>query len=171
MPLYKITDDDLPLMLEWRNSESIRQCMFTQDIIDFEHHQAWFERESKKETSIWLMYRDENGLPLGIVSLVNIDTSKQAGYWGFYTSPDAERGTGRKMCHEALEYFFSHLSIKKVIGEVLESNSRSIRFHKKLGFTLRGISNDAILIKENYFSVYKFELLIENWNVKMKEEN
>ena len=42
--LRNICEDDLPLLLEWRNSPRIHSKMFTDHKITPEEHQAWFKK-------------------------------------------------------------------------------------------------------------------------------
>jgi RimJ/RimL family protein N-acetyltransferase len=49
MTLREIRKEDLLLILQWRNHPAVRSCMFSQEEIAYEDHQAWFEREKKKK--------------------------------------------------------------------------------------------------------------------------
>lgn len=163
MSLRKIQEADLELMLSWRNHASIRASMFSQSIIEMEKHRAWFSRESAKDNSIWLLYEDSSKKPAGIVYFCEIDRNASNAFWGFYAAPGAQPGTGTKMSVEALDFYFSKLDFHKLNAEVLESNERSLHFHRKLGFLVEGVFRDQYLGKDGYQSITRFGLLGEEW--------
>lgn len=154
MALRNIRESDLKLILKWRNHPSVRLCMFSQDEIQYEAHKAWFEKEKNSRNSKWLIYKDKEGNPLGVVSFTQIDTHSNHAFWGFYKDPLSPPGTGKIMCNEALIYCFDILGLNKINAEVLESNVVSQKFHESLGFVVEGV------FKEHYFSNGKYESII-----------
>jgi UDP-4-amino-4,6-dideoxy-N-acetyl-beta-L-altrosamine N-acetyltransferase len=173
MSLREITKDDLETMLDWRNHPSIRRSMFSQSIIEFEQHTAWFNRESKKDNSEWFLFVDEQGTPSGVVYFIDMDRTANHAFWGFYAAPEAPPGTGVRMAKEALDYFFLKLGFCKVNAEVLESNERSQRFHRKLGFQIEGVFRKHFWINGLYQDVVRYGLLKSEWDphcVNMRQE-
>lgn len=162
MSLRKIEEKDLELILSWRNHPIIRQSMFQQDTITIEAHRAWFHRESEKSDACWLIYSNESDTPSGVIYCTNIDTKNRHGFWGFYTAPDAPKGTGTAMCKEAINYFFDALELKKINAEVIESNQRSHSFHKKMGFNVEGVFIEHYKSKFGYESVTRYALIKKN---------
>lgn len=169
MPLREIGEQDLELMLSWRNHPSIRSSMFSQSVIGLEGHQAWFKRETKNDQSAWLLYLDLNSKPAGVVYFTDMDRIANHAFWGFYAAPDAPQGTGTRMGVEALDYFFNVLGFHKLSAEVLESNERSQKFHKKLGFQVEGVFRDHYFGSFGFESVTRFGLLSREWTVRKKE--
>lgn len=163
MPLRKIEENDLELVLKWRNSSVIRNSMFNQDIIVLEDHIAWFSKESKKDSSCWLLYLNSEGQPSGVVYCTDIDKKHNHAFWGFYAAPDAEPGTGTIMCTEALEYFFKVKKLNKINAEVIESNQRSHNFHRKMGFKLEGLFSEHYKTESGYESVTRYAILLSSW--------
>jgi UDP-4-amino-4,6-dideoxy-N-acetyl-beta-L-altrosamine N-acetyltransferase len=137
--LRTMAEADLPLVLKWRNSDFVRNYMYTDHIITPEEHRAWFSRARKDENARHLVF-EADGQPTGVVNVTNLDAANGTCHWGFYVGrPDAARGTGTRMGILALEYIFDHLHVRKCIGEVLAFNDASLRYHKRLGFTEEGI--------------------------------
>jgi UDP-4-amino-4,6-dideoxy-N-acetyl-beta-L-altrosamine N-acetyltransferase len=163
MPLRRIQQEDLELMLSWRNHQTVRLGMFSQSVIEIEQHRAWFRRESEKETSVWLLYVDTEENPAGVVYFTDIDSISSNALWGFYAAPGAKLGTGTRMGVEALDYFFVEEGFHKVNADVLETNQRSHKFHRKLGFQTEGVFRDQYLGKDSYESVTRFGLLESEW--------
>lgn len=163
MSLREIKKSDLELMLKWRNHPDVRLNMFSKSVIEFEQHRLWFERESKKDDSIWLMFLDEYNVPHGIVYFKEMNESLKNAYWGFYSAPSAPKGTGTKMGYEALNYYFYNLGFHKLNAEVLESNCKSYYFHKKLGFQIEGTLRDNYLGCKGYEDIIFFGLIDCEW--------
>jgi UDP-4-amino-4,6-dideoxy-N-acetyl-beta-L-altrosamine N-acetyltransferase len=163
MPLRKIQQEDLELMLSWRNHPSVRSSMFSQSVIELDQHSAWFRRESKKETSLWLLYLDTEKNPAGVVYFTEMDSVSSNAFWGFYAAPGAKPGTGTRMGVEALNYFFFEKGFHKVIADVLDTNQRSHRFHRKLGFRVEEGICGQHLRKKGYQNVTRFGLLKSGW--------
>ena len=168
MPLRKIQQEDLELILSWRNHPDVRSSMFSQSVIELDQHRAWFRRESEKETSLWFLYLDTEGNPAGVVYFTDIDGISSNAFWGFYAAPGARPGTGTRMGVEALDYFLVDKGFHKVNADVLDTNQRSHRFHRKLGFQAEGVFREQYLGKEDYRNVTRFGLLDSDWTDNRK---
>ncbi|WP_328186502.1 UDP-4-amino-4,6-dideoxy-N-acetyl-beta-L-altrosamine N-acetyltransferase [Marinobacter sp. OP 3.4] len=164
MSLRKVGEQDLELMLSWRNNPVVRASMFSQDVIHLNQHREWFRRESAKQDSAWFLFIDANKNPAGVVYFTNMDRIANHVFWGFYAAPGATPGTGTKMGIEALDYIFDTEGFHKVNAEVLETNERSYALHKKLGFRIEGTFNDHYLGRDGYESVTRFALMASEWS-------
>ena len=82
---------------------------------------------------------------------------------GFYTSPNAPKGTGKSLGFHALSYGFNDLYLNKVCGQALSSNIASINFHLKLGFSQEGILRDQYKQDTAYQDIICFGLLQKDW--------
>lgn len=168
MPLRKIEEADLELMLTWRNHPSIRQSMFSQVLIQPEQHRVWFRRQAQKDDCLWLIYETHENRPTGIVYFTDMDRAPKNAFWGFYAAPEAQPGTGTRMALEAIDLYFNELGFHKLNAEVLETNERSLRFHRKLGFKVEGVFRDQHLSEKGYQSVTRFGLLAAEWLERRK---
>lgn len=160
---------DLGKMLEWRNSDRLRAVMFTDRIITMDEHRAWFERLNKEKTAISKIF-EFHGRPVGVVNIVQIDNYNNKCSWGFYLGEvDVPRGIGSVMGYLALEYIFEVLSIRKLCSEVLAFNTRSIRFHEKMGFVKEGHLAKHVLKNGSYEDVVVMVHFHESW-IKSKNK-
>lgn len=123
---------DLDLVLAWRNHPDTRQHMLTQHTISQTEHEAWYTRHAIDPTQ-QLLIVEEEGKPFGFVRLNTALTEKTA-EWGFYIAPGMPKGSGKKLGNMTLDYAFDALDLQKLTGSVLTHNTRSIQFHKSLGF-------------------------------------
>lgn len=165
LPLRLLHKDDLDLVRQWRNHPEVRRYMYTQHEIGAEEHYAWYERVQHDETRHLLIF-EPNGRPTGFINFHVVDSQARRAEWGFYLAPDAPQGSGRELGQIALEYAFENLGVHKVCGETLEYNTRSIRFHKRLGFTHEATLRDHYFDGDTYHDVIGFGLLITDWSTR-----
>lgn len=159
--LRPVVERDLALLLEWRNHEKNRSMMITQSTIEYADHLKWFQRTQSEGKTVLLMY-EEQGQPLGYVNF----SGAQAGQvveWGFYTSPQAAKGTGLRMGSAALKLAFDQYRFHKVCGTVLAFNTASLVYHQRLGFSQEGEQRDQIQVGTQYVNLIHFGLLRVEW--------
>lgn len=159
--LRPITETDSDMLLEWRNTPSIRQFMYSSHIIKPEEHQQWYntiQNDSDRHPLVFL----RNNIPSGFV---NIGPIKPGGIaeWGFYAAPNSPRGTGKLLGSCVLEYAFCTLCLHKLCGEAVESNIASQRLHSSLGFRKEGELIDQFFDGHTYYTIVKFGLTAHQW--------
>lgn len=157
-----MTEDDLPMVLAWRNHPAVRSYMLTQNEISPEDHCNWFARVKDDKTRQQLIVMDGVD-PLGFIQFISVCQGGIAD-WGFYARPDAPKGSGKKLGHTALTYAFKHLGLHKVCGRVIERNLASISFHRKLGFREEGRLLEHQRIANQYHTLLYFGLLSREWD-------
>lgn len=153
-----MSESDLTLVLAWRNHESVRKFMFSQEVITFEKHKEWFEGANMSPLHKLFIYED-SGMSAGFVQMKETDAQSHVYEWGFYISPDAAKGTGTKMLQAGIKQAFYCENALKLYGEVLDFNHASIKLHDKLGFTKEGILRKHAFVKHAYHDVHCFGLL------------
>lgn len=161
--LKEIENDDLQLILSWRNQEPIRKVMFNSDIITWEQHVQWFNRLKKNEIARSKIFYFDN-IPYGVLNITQIDILNKRCEWGFYLcSRTAPKGMGTILGYTALKYVFRELNMRKVSAQVFSLNNKSIKFHEKLGFTQEGQLRAHVLKNEQYIDILLFGLLSTEW--------
>jgi UDP-4-amino-4,6-dideoxy-N-acetyl-beta-L-altrosamine N-acetyltransferase len=159
--IRELTEGDLPMVLTWRNHPSVRTFMLTQHEISLQEHRNWFERVKHEKNRKQLIVLDSSE-PIGFVQFNPVSPGSIAD-WGFYTKPDATKGSGTKLGNAALKYAFQDLGVHKVCGQAIESNAASIAFHQKLGFIEEGRLRDQQQINGQYQTLVCFGLLANDW--------
>jgi UDP-4-amino-4,6-dideoxy-N-acetyl-beta-L-altrosamine N-acetyltransferase len=158
-----IEEQDLSLVLEWRNSQRIRQWMYTDHWITEDEHLQWFERLQQTNDKKTLMYIRE-GESTGVINFTQIVPEHRRCSWGFYLGKEGlPSGTGSDMGNLALQHAFAHYPIDKVAGEVFDSNEASIRFHLKLGFVQEGVLHRHIFKGEQCYDIRCFALFRDHF--------
>lgn len=147
MPLRDLREDDLEMVLRWRNAPEVRRSMYRPHEISWDEHRRWFEGLRDDMSRRWYVYSDAHDAPQGVVYFTGLGAPASTATWGFYARPGAPRGTGTQMLLEGLELGFGPLGLAEVRGEALASNMASVRLHRKLGFTAEdapgALSGDA----------------------------
>lgn len=135
--LRKATEDDLPLMLAWRNNPVVNVGFYTQgtnkEVIDWVTHVDWFQNRNKDWRTFIIMSSDYYRRPIGVVTIGQLDHWQpeigyyigEIGLWG--------QGYGTEAVKLALNYIRNY-GRKSVHTTVLETNERSLRLLKSLGF-------------------------------------
>ena len=142
--LRPIKENDLELVLEWRNSFRVRNYMINNHIITIDEHKAWYNRLLHDDSSHCLIF-EMHGEPVGVVNFNDIDRERGICFWGFYLGREnLPKGTGTRMGTLGIKYAFHELGMQKICAKVLEFNQASIRLHQKLGFVLEGVLRDHV---------------------------
>jgi UDP-4-amino-4,6-dideoxy-N-acetyl-beta-L-altrosamine N-acetyltransferase len=157
-----LADGDLMRLHAWRNHAQVRAHMFSQDEIPFEQHQRWFEA-SLADARRHLFIYESAGVPLGFVGFTRLGAHPRVADWGFYSAPEAPRGTGSAMARRALDEAFGALDLHKVCGQALEHNLRSVGFHRRLGFADEGLLREHHWDGTRFVAVRCFGLLAREW--------
>ena len=166
--LRSIKDQDIEIMLSWRNAPSVRENMYTRHEISLAEHQSWWQKVKESLHHRYFMY-ECSGVPLGVIGFTDIDPENNNSSWAFYASPDAPRGTGSRMEALALEYAFSVLKLHKLKCEVLAFNKPVIKLHNKFGFMVEGIFREQHKTDKEYVDIYCLGLLKVEWECKRND--
>ncbi|HZG15383.1 MAG TPA: UDP-4-amino-4,6-dideoxy-N-acetyl-beta-L-altrosamine N-acetyltransferase [Candidatus Bathyarchaeia archaeon] len=167
--LRDLSEKDLELVWNWRNSERIRKYMYHDNIITLDEHLQWFSRLENDHTKRQKVF-ELNNRPIGIVNFSEIDQYHKRCKWGFYLGEEnLPKGTGTLMGYAGLSYIFEMENIRKVIGEVFEFNSASIQFHKKLGFYQEGCLRKHVAKNGEYIDILLFGYLQDEWQAYKPE--
>lgn len=166
--LRAIQDDELSLMLSWRNAPAVRANMYTRHEISEDEHRAWWSRTCQRTDQSYFMYEHETQ-PLGIVGITAIDMVNSNCSWAFYASPQAPKGTGSRMEYLALEYVFGSLELNKLYCEVLAFNTPVIKLHQKFGFVVEGVLRQHHQVDGEFIDIHRLGLLQAEWARKRME--
>ena len=161
--LRSLCEEDLKLILEWRNSERIRSMMFNDQPISWEEHKRWFNQLSQGNEASFRVFEMKSE-PVGVVQFKEIDRVKQEASWGFYLGKEnLIPGIGSMMGFLGIEHGFENLRLSKIYGEVIGSNEKSIRYHKRLGFEPIESRKAPIIREGRMQQVFSFQLTAGKW--------
>lgn len=161
--LREVTEDNLAMILNWRNQDFVRNMMFSSELISMEQHVKWFNKIKLSETSLSrIFYYDKK--PYGVVNFHNIDKLNNTCEWSFYIGePSAPKGMGTKLGVKALNYIFLEMKIRKLSAKVISYNEKSYFYHQKLGFVQEGYLKNHVIKEEVYRDVILFAQFNHEW--------
>ena len=162
-------EKDLPILLKWRNSDHIRPYMNNDHTVTDLEHQVWF-REIGRDITAQEMIFDFMGIPIGQLSISDIDRKNSTAYWGYSRGElDGPRGSGTAMEYLSLEYIFETLRIRKLCGELFPFNRRVIKVHEKFGWLEEGRLRKHRLKGEQYEDIICIGMFDTHWQ-KIRNE-
>lgn len=161
----KITEDDLELILEWRTSEHVTKYMYTDIDKNIDNQRKWYNIISKDSTQCyWMIHYKE--IPIGIISMSNIDLRNKKATLGFYIG-DLNYSIIAGRIHPYLYNFaFFELGLNKLYAEVMDGNDGMMRMHHYYGFSHTATFKEHIYKYNQYHDVEYFELLSSTWKEK-----
>ncbi|HEX7074286.1 MAG TPA: UDP-4-amino-4,6-dideoxy-N-acetyl-beta-L-altrosamine N-acetyltransferase [Hyphomicrobiaceae bacterium] len=162
-----MVENDLPLVLSWRNAEDVRKNMYTSHIITEQEHRSWWDAQQSNPASRLLIF-EIAGEPAGVVTFSNYTGEGGTATWAFYSGDRTRRGVGSMMERSALEYAFEKLKVRRLECEVLSFNRAVVNFHVKHGFTIEGVFRLAFKRCDEYFDIYRLSMLADEWTKHVK---
>ncbi len=166
MPEYSLRPldrDDLKGVLAWRNSDRVRAVMFTDQLISWEEHLAWFGR-AEHDTSRFYAVFQIDGRPAGVTGITELDRLNGTATFGLYLGEtDVPGGTGSRMTYLTLQWAFDDLGVRKLGCQALDLNERAIRMYEKCGLQHEGLLRRHHLKGGEYRDVVVLGILREEW--------
>ena len=143
------------MVLEWRNTLSIRKWMFNQEEIKLEQHLNYIESLRKENKKLYFLVR-RHGIDIGVIDFTEINNTEKTASLGIYANPSI-KGVGSTLLETIINYAFIKLHVLRLISEAFDNNLPAIKLYKK--FMFRIINSRTI----NQQNVVTMELTNENW--------
>ncbi|MDH5184419.1 MAG: UDP-4-amino-4,6-dideoxy-N-acetyl-beta-L-altrosamine N-acetyltransferase [Gammaproteobacteria bacterium] len=137
--LRAATQQDLDIMLSWRNAPSVRAMMFNEQEISQQEHKEWWQRVSA-DASKRILIMQHGGTATGVVNFFAINPEEKSCHWGFYMDPSDAVDNQKRLAiwleieQQAIDYAFHELGMNNLICETLLNNTHVIQLHKRFGF-------------------------------------
>lgn len=126
--LQPLKKEDLDLIRSWRNSDKIRRYAKNQTHITKKMHQKWFENING-----YYFIIEINNTKIGLIWLKKIHDYYESGFY-IYEDKYLNNIYSYKIVTILHKFAFYELGLNEIYCEILEDNSRAIRFNKSLGF-------------------------------------
>jgi len=162
--LRPIGEEDRDRLLTWRNSPQVAAFMYSDHLIGREEHNRWFEGlAGHPRRRDWIVLLD--GAPVGLTSLVDIDTVQGRGTIARYLAEEAARGLGLGGFTEfkVADHAFGTLGLRKLWSEVLATNQAALASHLSSGFRREALFRDHVVKQGRPTDVIGLGLLAEDW--------
>lgn len=136
--LRKITRDDTPLVIKWRNNERVRSHFIYRETFTTESHEKWLREKVDTGRVLQLIICENNRdyRPVGSVYFIfGNDDRTEAEYGIFIGEDDAVgKGYGNETAVLATTYVREHTPVKRLILRVFASNTVARRSYEYGGF-------------------------------------
>lgn len=163
--LRKINIEDLGLIMQWRMSEDVSKYMYTSPTLTLDKQLEWFKSINNNPSMKHWIITIEDNLPVGVLSLTNIDFNHEKASWAYYLGDINARGKGLARILECniYDYVFETLKLNKLCCEVFEFNKHVITLHQKFGAIIEGTLIDHIKKDGEFYNVVLMGIRKENW--------
>lgn len=160
--LREMEENDLTMVLEWRNQKRVRENMYSNHLISEEEHRQWYATLDRVTNEYLVFEFDEQ--PVGLSYFNRLNPIHKRAEWGFYLGgTDLPRGTGTLMGLLSLDYGYEQLELIKIYGEVLDYNQASQKLFERLGFNQDGVLRQHFSRDDQWFDVVVFSQLKDEW--------
>ncbi|HYG53387.1 MAG TPA: GNAT family N-acetyltransferase [Flavobacteriales bacterium] len=134
--LKRLTHDDIELVRQWRNSQTVSRYMEIRDEISSQQQEEWFKKINTIEHNYYLII--ENDIPVGLIYGSEIDWEKGiTGNGGIFLCDEKHFHTDIPLrAAFAIIDTGIALGLKHQYVKVLRDNARAKFFNKKLGYEI-----------------------------------
>ncbi len=159
---------DTDNIVKWRNVDSVKKYLYTQDELTAEQHIAYYERcvKSGKCAQFIISVRDdERYKDIGTVFIKNIDHKNHSGEYGIFIGEESARGRGygKEATKLILRYAFGELKLHRIFLTVMCDNLQAISAYEKSGFVMEGIMREEYLRSDGYIDIIIMSILKDEW--------
>lgn len=173
--LRPIKRDDLANFLKWFNDREVTQFLTIYLPMTEMGEEKWIEEHagpvSARAGSVnditFVIEAIENNStkPIGTIGLHGINQKDQTAEFGIAIGEKDywNNGYGTEATRLLISYAFQSVNLYRITSYVLAFNERSLRMHRKVGFTEEGRQRKAVFKNGSYVDKVMFGLLREEW--------
>lgn len=154
--LRPITMEDTPLIVKWRNTESVRRNFIFREPFTAEMHKHWLE--TKVATGAVLQYiivERESGRSVGSVYFRDVDRKNRSAEYGIFIGEESARGKGlgSETARVFTDYGFDVLGLHRISLRLLADNTQAEKSYVNAGFQREGLFRDMVRLDGEYRDV------------------
>jgi RimJ/RimL family protein N-acetyltransferase len=162
--LREVLREDLTFINKWRNNKEMIDLLGGPfRYINIETEISWYENYLlSRDSTIRLSICNANtNIPIGLVSLTNIDRINQSAVFHIMIGEQENRGKGAGLfaTKGILTHAFCDMNINRVELTVLETNISAINFYSKIGFKQEGIKREAVFKNNKFVNLLLMSIL------------
>lgn len=164
--LRHMVPEDTGLIIQWRNSDSVRKNFIYQAPFTREGHENWTRTMIDTGKAVQMMIcRCGNDTPLGSVYIRDIDRIHNKAEYGIFIGEDTARGRGigTAAAKLMLRYCFEEEGLHRIYLRALSGNLQAIRSYEKAGFRKEACLRDDVRIDGEYRDIIWMAVLRTDW--------
>ena len=134
--------DDIEMLRNWRNQESIRYSFIFNEKITRLQQEQWFIRYNSDEND-YMFIALYKGVPIGASALYNINKKENSAEFGRLMLGDVSQrglGLGKRITRLTTRMGFETFKLHRIYLEVFEENTYALKIYKELGYKVTGNS-------------------------------
>lgn len=164
MIIERITENDLPVRVEWMNHPNIYLSMHYDIPIMLENTISWFNTNKNSSNRIDVVFKEDNEL-VAMGGLTNIDSLlKKAELYVFVDPLSHSKGVGTRSTILLCKYGFEKLNLEKIYLVTNSSNVAAQKVYEKVGFRLEGKLRKEVIVNGKiedrlYYGLFSNELV------------
>lgn len=169
----KISKQDLEIIKSWRNSSGVWEFNTQYILLNKINQERWFSEISKKESNQKMfMILNSQKQPIGICGFRYLDDFNKSADISIILGKEKYRGKeyGPKALEKLVNFGFKKLNLHHISARIFEYNYRSIKAFEKLNFKLDGILRQCIWRNGEWWDIYQFSLLSNEYENRKKYE-
>ena len=132
--LAELSEEDIELLRNWRNSPEIANNMEYNGYISDKAQLKWYLELSKKPNYYFIIIHQN--IKIGLIHLNEFDLENQSAHAGLFIAEKKYTGTGVSLGASLilLTFAFNELKLNTVYAKVKQSNVTAVNYNIGLGF-------------------------------------
>lgn len=154
--LRPITAADTPLIVKWRNTESVRRNFIFREPFTAEMHENWLRtRVATGQVIQYIIVDRESGESVGSVYFRDVDRKNRSAEYGIFIGEEAARGKGlgSETARVFTEFGFEELKLHRISLRLLADNRQAEKSYQNGGFEREGLFRDMVVLDGEYRDV------------------
>ena len=141
LSLRSALQQDAKLLFAWANDPIVRASAFSQDPIEWEQHESWFDKKlSDDKCLIWIAEVDS--MPVG---QIRFDCEGDSAEVDLHLAPQQRgKGYGTQLIVSGTQKIFAETPIQSIEASVKKDNAASAKAFEKAGFVQTKSDDDVL---------------------------
>lgn len=164
--LRAMAERDLEQVRNWRMQPDVARYMYTAPQISQQQQRMWFDRISRSDRDhVWIVELTDGNVPVGVLSLSDIDRDHSRCAWAYYLGSDLARGKsiGKLLECNVYDHVFLTMGLGRLWCEVLAFNDRVVKLHELFGSKVEGVLRQHVLKNGEPHDVVRMAILRAEW--------
>lgn len=162
--LRPITLEDTPLIVKWRNTDSVRKNFIFRETFTEEMHERWMRTKvASGEVVQYIIIDKSEGKPVGSVYYRDIDAKNRSAEYGIFVGEESARGKGlgSETAKLFVKFGFEQLKLHRISLRLLSGNVQAEKSYENAGFAREGVFRDMVHLDGQYRDVIFMAILNE----------
>ena len=175
--LRPVKRSDISYALKWFNDPEVIQYLAMYLPMTEMEEEKWIEElgSSRARTdSLFVIeaIEEDSTKPIGTVGLHQINNKDHNAEFGIAIGDKDywNKGYGTEAARLIIDYGFEQLNLHRIHSFALSFNERSIRMHKRVGFTEEGRQREAMFKNGEYCDHVIFGMLRDEWKNQKRRQ-